>query len=134
MEVGFLRGLSLWKTISGGELEPFSKRLVDARWCSRVGGEWAGDLDVGVEPLVPDKHVETFDLFYQHDDRPSCGCDFCTCVALKSGAPRAQDVELVGVQPLIVHGATLSPQSAAVCMSLRFPARISFTLQEAPRE
>jgi hypothetical protein len=118
VDVGFLCGLYLWKSIGRASLETLSERFVEIRGrLGIVGSVWARNRDVGVELLVPHEDVQTLDLVDQKRDRPSCCCDLCAWVVLESAAPSAEDLQLVGVESLIGHFARLSLRRVCVCMS-----------------
>jgi hypothetical protein len=114
--------LCLWKSLGRTALQTLSKRLVQTRGRSRVGCDdvWgrSRNRNVRVEPSVPHEDVETFDLLDQEHDRPTRRCNLSARVVLESTAPPTQDLELLGVQSLIRHAASVSWRRAYVCSAL----------------
>jgi hypothetical protein len=122
VEARFRYRLCLWKSLGRTALQTLSKRLVQTRGRSRVGCDdvWgrSRNRNVGVEPSVPHEDVEPFDLLDQEHDRPTRRCNLRARVVLESTAPPTQDLELLGVQSLIRHAASVSWRRAYVCSAL----------------
>lgn len=118
MEVRFLCGVRLWKSVERSALQPFPKRLMQTRLRRRIAGrcnacQWTRYRNVRIQLPVPNENVQTLDFLDQEHDRAPRGRNLCARVALETATPPTQDIELLGVKSRIGHSARLSPSLSA---------------------